>query len=49
MKSEYIKQITCLVVKQQNNYSQQTQNEIDDIIYKLYGLNNHEIKEIDNY
>ena len=48
IKSDYTKQISCLVLKQQNHYSQQTQNEIDDIIYKIYGFNNDEITEIEN-
>ena len=48
IKSDYSKQISCLVLKQQNHYSQQTQNEIDDIIYKIYGFNNDEITEIEN-
>ena len=46
--SEYSTYLKQLVLKQIEHYSQDGQNELDRIVYMIYGLDNDEIKEIES-
>ena len=46
--SEYSTHLKQLVLKQIEHYSQDGQNELDGIVYMIYGFDNDEIKEIES-